>query len=77
MAFISSVVICFEETIYSIPVLIFYYTVGSPVPVTKIANPTQEEINQLHAQYLEALTDLYEKNKDKYHPTGTSELLII
>ncbi|XP_058942002.2 diacylglycerol O-acyltransferase 2 isoform X1 [Pocillopora verrucosa] len=51
--------------------------VGSPVPVTKIANPTQEEIDQLHAQYLEALTDLYEKNKDKYHPTGTSELLII
>lgn len=50
---------------------------GSPVPVTKIANPTQEEIDQLHAQYLEALTDLYEKNKDKYHPTGTSELLII
>lgn len=77
MAFISSVVICFEETIYSVPVLIFYYTVGSPVPVTEITNPTQEEIDQLHAQYLEALTDLYKKNKDKYHPTGTSELLII
>ncbi|RMX36834.1 hypothetical protein pdam_00000956 [Pocillopora damicornis] len=44
--------------------------VGSPVPVTKIANPTQEEIDQLHAQYLEALTDLYEKNKDKIGCAG-------
>jgi len=51
--------------------------VGSPIPVCKVANPSQEEIDKLHSRYIEDLKELYEKYKDKYHPTDTSELLIV
>jgi len=51
--------------------------VGSPIPVRKVANPSQEEIDKLHSRYIEDLKELYEKYKDKYHPTDTSELLIV
>ncbi|KAL9963959.1 hypothetical protein ACROYT_G027523 [Oculina patagonica] len=51
--------------------------VGSPIPVRKVANPSQEEIDKLHSRYIEDIKELYEKYKDKYHPTDTSELLIV
>lgn len=51
--------------------------VGSPIPVRKVANPSQEEIDKLHSRYIEDLKQLYEKYKDKYHPTDSSELLIV
>ena len=53
------------------------FTVGSPIPVRKVANPSQEEIDKLHSRYIEDLKQLYEKYKDKYHPTDSSELLIV
>ena len=55
----------------------FISTVGSPIPVRKVVNPSQEEIDKLHSRYIEDLKELYEKYKDKYHPTDTSELLIV
>ena len=57
--------------------VLFTFTVGSPIPVEKVANPSQEEIDKLHSRYIEDLKDLYEKYKDKYHPTDSSELLIV
>ena len=58
---------------------LFYFilTVGSPIPVRKVANPNQEEIDKLHLRYIEDVKELYEKYKDKYHPTDRSELLIV
>lgn len=50
---------------------------GSPIPVRKVANPNQEEIDKLHLRYMEDVKELYEKYKDKYHPTDRSELLIV
>ena len=38
--------------------------VGAPIQVDKTPEPTVEQINQLHQQYVEALVNLY----DKYNP---------
>lgn len=38
--------------------------VGGPIPTAKVDEPSQEEIDALHAKYLEALRDLY----DQYNP---------
>lgn len=51
--------------------------VGSPIPVEKVVNPTQEIIDNLHSRYIAELTELYEKHKNQYHPTDKSVLMII
>lgn len=40
------------------------FLVGQPIPVDKIDEPSQEEIDALHAKYLEALKTLY----NQYNP---------
>ena len=61
----------------SVMVSLFLSTVGSPISVSKIECPTQEDIDKLHARYIDELKGLYEKYKDKYHPSERSELLIV
>jgi 2-acylglycerol O-acyltransferase 2 len=41
--------------------------VGRPISVKRIENPTEKDIDELHAKYLSELKNLYEANKDKYH----------
>jgi len=40
--------------------------VGHPIEVTKRVNPTTEEIDTLHKQYMQELDKLYETHKSKY-----------
>ncbi|KAK6627930.1 hypothetical protein RUM43_002183 [Polyplax serrata] len=40
--------------------------VGNPIPVEKIEEPTQEQIDSLHAKFIDALSSLFEKEKYKY-----------
>ncbi|ESO98921.1 hypothetical protein LOTGIDRAFT_206209 [Lottia gigantea] len=40
--------------------------VGSPIDVEKNENPTAEDIDKLHKQYLQALEDLFETHKVNY-----------
>ncbi|XP_041331538.1 2-acylglycerol O-acyltransferase 1 isoform X2 [Pyrgilauda ruficollis] len=40
--------------------------VGSPIPVKQNLNPTTEEIDQLHALYLQKLKKLFEEHKSNY-----------
>ncbi|XP_062494869.1 2-acylglycerol O-acyltransferase 1 isoform X4 [Pezoporus occidentalis] len=40
--------------------------VGSPIPVKQNLNPTTEEIEQLHALYLQKLRKLFEEHKGTY-----------
>ena len=40
--------------------------VGKPIPVTRIENPTQEQIDQLHKLYISELEELFNQNKEKY-----------
>lgn len=40
--------------------------VGKPIPVTRSACPTSEDIDGLHSVYLQNLVDLFEQNKNLY-----------
>ncbi|XP_074658029.1 2-acylglycerol O-acyltransferase 1-like [Tubulanus polymorphus] len=40
--------------------------VGSPIEVPKIDNPKPEEIDSVHAKYVKAVEDLFDKYKEKY-----------
>lgn len=51
--------------------------VGSPITVEKVVNPPQETIDRLHSRYTEEVTELYNKYKKQYHPTDTSQLVIL
>lgn len=39
--------------------------VGSPIPVKKVAEPTKEQVDELHAVYVTALRDLFDKHKEE------------
>ena len=41
-----------------------FFTVGEPIDVKQVAEPSNEEIDELHSKYLKALKDLY----NKYNP---------
>ena len=40
--------------------------VGEPLPVEKVTNPTERQLDELHARYLERLMDLYKKFSPLY-----------
>ncbi|CAG2173255.1 unnamed protein product, partial [Oppiella nova] len=40
--------------------------VGKPIDVPKVDNPTDDEVNQLHNQYINSLEKLFHENKAKY-----------
>jgi len=40
--------------------------VGAPIKVDKIAQPTLEQLNELHARYVDAVVDLFYKYRGEY-----------
>lgn len=50
--------------------------VGKPIPVKKIESPTDEQIDELHKRYIQALTELFEANKHKYSIIKDPKLII-
>ena len=44
--------------------LMHSFAVGKPIAVTKTKNPSQDEIDNLHSTYCQALRDLY----SEYNP---------
>ncbi|KAF8372637.1 hypothetical protein PRIPAC_79066 [Pristionchus pacificus] len=50
--------------------------IGAPIHVEKNANPTQEEIDGLHATYCEKLIDIFEKHKTNYG-IGPEERIVL
>eukprot|EP01090_Pellita_catalonica_P014773 TRINITY_DN3843_c0_g1_i1.p1 TRINITY_DN3843_c0_g1~~TRINITY_DN3843_c0_g1_i1.p1 ORF type:complete len:336 (-),score=23.65 TRINITY_DN3843_c0_g1_i1:705-1712(-) len=50
--------------------------VGSPLKLPKIEKPTNDDINEWHAKYVEALTELYDTYREKYYPQGDTKLHI-
>lgn len=51
--------------------------VGAPIAVEKLVNPSQEAIDKLHSRYIEEVRELYAKYKDEFHPTNTSQLVML
>ncbi|KAM3716686.1 2-acylglycerol O-acyltransferase [Dirofilaria immitis] len=50
--------------------------IGTPIPVTKKRNPTQEEIDSLHGLYISALTELFETYKTEFGVPKNVSLII-
>ena len=48
----------------------FNILVGEPIHVTKIKEPSVEEVNDFHQKYIDGLISIFEKHKSKY---GISE----
>ena len=48
--------------------------VGSPIPVPKIENPTNEEVQEYHAKYIVALQKLYDEFNPEY---GNPDLKLV
>jgi len=44
--------------------------------VTKVDNPTPEQLDELHATYIEKLKKLFEDHKAKYNVPESTELII-
>ena len=59
---------------YVVRVLI---TVGRPISVEKVDNPSDEQILKLHSMYLERLQELYEKYKDIHHKDRIRDLKFV
>ena len=52
-----------------------FVVVGKPVEVIKkIENPTQKEIDETHAKYLDGLRELYDSVKDDFHQYRVKEM---
>ncbi|KIH54466.1 diacylglycerol acyltransferase [Ancylostoma duodenale] len=49
---------------------------GAPIKVTKTANPTQEQIDELHKTYIMKLQELFESNKTKYGVPAQAQLVL-
>jgi hypothetical protein len=50
--------------------------VGSPIHANQVSQPTAQNIDQLHSDYLQAVERLFEQNKNKYG-MGHATLAII
>jgi len=52
-------------------------SVGTPIPIQKVPEPTEEQINELHQKFTEELTALFETKKHLYLPNSESIHLVI
>uniref|UniRef100_A0A914YJJ8 diacylglycerol O-acyltransferase n=1 Tax=Panagrolaimus superbus TaxID=310955 RepID=A0A914YJJ8_9BILA len=48
--------------------------IGKPIPVKRNQNPTQDDIDRLHAEYCAQLTILFDENKTKYGINSDAKL---
>jgi len=50
--------------------------VGKPIRVEKIENPTDEQLQEMHQKYIDALIALFEEHKQKYGVPAEAKLVI-
>ena len=50
---------------------------GKPIDVEKVDAPSQEQVDELHAKFIESLNELFESEKDKYIENADKIHLII
>ena len=55
----------------------FFFSVGAPLKVNRVENPTNEEVDNLHSQYVTALRELFDKHKKNYGIAEDEHLEII
>ncbi|CAI5441046.1 unnamed protein product [Caenorhabditis angaria] len=50
--------------------------IGAPIPVTRVENPSKEQINELHEIYMQKLVELFETHKEKYNVPKETKLIL-
>lgn len=53
-----------------------HVVVGTPIPVKRTPDPSNAQIDSLHAAYVDQLTELFNQYKQKYDPDG-EELVVL
>lgn len=53
-----------------------FSTVGKPIDVERVKNPTKEQIDDLHQKFKESLLELFNEEKHKYVQDPTTKLII-
>lgn len=56
--------------------IIHLLTVGRPISVRKVDNPTEEDIDELHGKFRNSIVCLFNEHKDKYLMNKDAELVI-
>jgi len=51
--------------------------VGSPLEVDKVVSPTEDEVDQVHQQYMDHLVSLFEAHKSDHGISQEQHLTII
>lgn len=54
-----------------------YTVIGKPIDVKRVAEPSQEQIDQLHDLYVKSLVELFDEHKQKYSNGKDIKLEII
>lgn len=49
---------------------------GKPIPVKKMENPTEEQVENLHKQFIDAIIELFNSEKHKYLEEPDTDLII-
>ena len=52
------------------------FSVGKPIDVDKVAEPTKEQVDELHETYMAALTELFEAHKVECGAEESSQLVM-
>ena len=50
--------------------------IGKPVQVSQTLSPSKQELDEVHAQYVNALKSLYNAYRREYDPQDARELII-
>ncbi|CAL2035718.1 unnamed protein product [Caenorhabditis brenneri] len=50
--------------------------IGAPIYVEKTENPTKEQINELHEEYVKRLTELFEEHKERFGVSKETKLTL-
>jgi hypothetical protein len=59
-------VLIYDSRVPSLPQVDLVSVVGKPLELPLIPNPTKEDVTKWHVAYIEALVDVFERNKQKY-----------
>ena len=65
------------EILWCEPYFFFLISVGAPLKVNKVENPSKEEVDNLHSLYVTALRELFDKHKKNYGIAEDEHLEII
>lgn len=55
----------------------YIFTVGRPIDIPKLEEPTREQIEEYHGIFLKALIELFEEQKHNYLDKPEDKQLII